>query len=1209
MTRKAWILLTFALLFTGNIHSQNVQWVSHFTGTGENYPLQSVIDKNDNLYVIGQFKGTVNQAPGEGISKSLTSKGDYDIFVSRYDKDGNLVWLRQIGGTGTEVAAGITCDKVNQEIWIGLSSTSTTLTDEDNNLVTNASSGTQQEIILVSLSCSDGTFGVKKKVSLDASRHTITNLALDSARRVVITGYFQYKIKFSETDSLTATNYNLFVAKFDRNGNFLKSKLIDAPTSQINGVSVLDKSTYVLSGRFATKMKIDNDSVTNSGNQDIVLFKTDTNFNFIPGSFRKIAGTGNELSLSISTDKNRNTYVSGYFLSPYLVIDSTATQTTQRGSASNPINKGGNDFVFALYDSLFNLKWINYGGTAGDDQMSRIVSNDNSVMIAGRFGTPKLVFKNDSITNKGTSGTDGLTIVMDKYNNLVYLLGFGGTGSEVIETGQINSQGDFLVVGRFNSTQVIIGKDTLTNPNTDKDMAIIRYSKASLIMWVNQITCPGAKDGSVAAIPKGTTVPPYSFTWTKKGDASFSSTEQYIYNIGSGRYYVHFQDKLGFSIYDSVDLVEPAITPVSVNITSVTNTSCYGGNDGAIDITAANGYGGYSYSWTALSGSGIIPSAEDQHTLTKGTYKVTVTDSKGCKITSNNIGVDEPAPILLSMNVTDVSVVGGNDGSIIMNVTNGTPNFTYAWTKVGDGSFSASTKDIFSLKSGIYNVLVTDAKNCTANGSATVKEPNELSVSLAATPVSCHGANNGMLVASVTGGSGPLTYTWSKTGDPGFSAPNNDTIANLGPGTYNLTVSDGTHNGYAQAQITEPAAFTIAGTTVTHIDCYGTATGAVYVQLAGGTTPYTYLWTREGSPGYQATSANLTDVIAGTYHYTATDARGCSADTVITITQKDSITVVAAVQPVSCYGETYDGYVQQTLSGGNPSYTFQWSNGLSSKDIYYLRPGSYYCTITDSKNCRTTKRYIVDEPGMLYGNFVITHISCYGKHDGTAEIKVSGGTSPYSYQWKAPLTDTVAKVTGLGKGKYSVLVKDSKKCESWFDMPIAINEPDSLVLSIDSVANEKAGSDGLIKASATGGTAPYNFLLMPKGLNNATGLFNTLTGGKYVVYLTDKNLCGPLLSDSILIEPKIDTVTLHASSLFSAAIYPNPTNGIFSLLIYGEEKVWKITMLSATGKAVMEKTYLTQGPVTELSVNVSHLAKGIYLVKINESPAIKVIIQ
>jgi hypothetical protein len=727
-------------------------------------------------------------------------------------------------------------------------------------------------------------------------------------------------------------------------------------------------------------------------------------------------------------------------------------------------------------------------------------------------------------------------------------------------------------------------------------------------MWVNQIVCPGANDGSVAAIPKGTTMAPYSYAWTKKGDPTFNSTEQYIYNLNAGRYYVSFHDNLGFITNDSVDLVNPGITPVSVAVTSVTNTTCYNGNDGKIDITPNNGYGGYSYSWVALSGSGVNPTSQDQTTLSKGSYKVTVTDNKGCKTTSNNIALNEPAQITLDLIPTDVTVVGGSDGSIIMNVNNGVPNFTYAWTKVGDGSYTAPTKDISSLKAGIYNVLVTDSKSCTANGSGTVRDPNEFAVSLAATPVSCKNANDGILVATIPGNPSGLTYTWTKIGDPTFTAPNNDSISDLKPGTYKVDITDGSKNGSNQTDITEPFEFKITAVSTSNVDCYGTATGAIDVVLSGGILPFTYTWTKTGEPGYSASSANLADVIAGTYNYTATDNRGCMADSSITIDQTDSMLTSAQIQPVSCSGEIYDGFIHLSVTGGNPGYTYHWSNGLSIKDIDFLRPGAYFCTLKDSKNCSNTKRYIIDEPGTFYGNFTIKNISCFGKNDGSVEIKITGGNAPYSYQWKAPLTDTIAKLTGLGTGKYTVNVKDSKKCESFFEMPTSISEPDSLVLSIDSVADENKGIDGVIQASATGGVSPYNFLLLPVGTNNSTGLFNTLTGNKYILYLSDKNLCGPIKSDTITILPNPLRMK-SLSDLYSASVYPNPNNGVFTLLIYGTNSEYKITMVNSTGQVVLEKMYYSKDFLSEINMNVSPLAKGIYFLKINNCSPVKVLIQ
>ena len=1210
---KYLITLVSALFIAFQGISQSPLKTAHFTGTGDNYAHTSILDSTNNLYVIGQFTSTVNQKPGQGLSKTLTSKGGTDIFVAKYDNNLQLVWLRQVGGTGTEqLSSYITFDKDQKTLWIGFTTQSLTCTDENNTLVSAGSTSGQDEIVIASINPATGDFTFGKKLSLDATLHRISSLNADSSNNIIVSGYFSTKIKFTATDSLVKVygNYNSFVAKFDKNGNYKKSvQLVGNPTF-INSVSILSGSTYVISGTVNNILKVGTDSLYNSTSVDIILVRIDSSMKYVAGSLRRIFGPGTDNCLSVSNDKNKNVYISGFFNSDYLSVDSTSTLTVEKGNAGKKINKGTgtNDFLFAKYDSVGVLKWFNYGGTSEDDRMSRIASNDNSVMIAGRFGTPKVVFKNDSINNSSATGNDGLTIIMDKYNNLIYLIGYGGTGTDLIQTGVITSLGNFIVIGDFTSPQVIVGKDTMTNPAATKDVAIIKYSKASLTMWKTNIVCPNGSDGSVAALPKGTTMAPYSFKWTKKGDGTFNKTDQYIYNLNAGTYYVEFTDNLGFKIYDSVVMTNPATPAIAISVTSVTDPACNGGSDGKINISPSGGYGSFTYNWVALSGSGLIPTNQNQSTLSKGTYKVTVTDVKGCKATSNNIGVNEPAAISLTAVPTDVTAPGGSDGSVVLTVTNGTSPFTFAWTKVGDIAYSASTQDISLLKSGIYNLSLTDNKSCHAGTSATVREPNSLFVTLSTTPISCYDSADGSITAVVTNGNGTYTYTWTKVGSAGFSAPNSATISNLDSGTYNLSVTDGTKSGSGQTQLIEPTKFVIGSVPVTNIFCYGTATGSIDVSLSGGTLPYSYSWTKTGDISFTATSANLIEVIAGQYSYIATDARGCTQDTTVQITQIDSMIIISDIQPVSCAGETYDGFVHQSVSGGNGTFNYIWSTGMTSQNIDFLKPGSYYCTVSDIKSCQVTKRYIVDEPGVIFGSFVTTAITCYGKKNGTAEIKLSGGNQPYTYRWKSPITDTVAKASGLNKGTYTVHVKDSKKCEAEFTMPTAITEPDTLVMQVDSVIKEISGNDGKIYISATGGSTPYNFLILPLGTNNTNGQFLNLAPKKYMVYLTDKNLCGPLKTDSLTIEAKPIKIPTILDPV-SIVAYPNPNVGVFTAIINASECEYLISMVNSTGQVVYNQRLFPKDNVSEVSINVPYLPKGIYFLKVNNFIPVKIVIQ
>jgi hypothetical protein len=110
----------------------------------------------------------------------------------------------------------------------------------------------------------------------------------------------------------------------------------------------------------------------------------------------------------------------------------------------------------------------------------------------------------------------------------------------------------------------------------------------------------------------------------------------------------------------------------------------------------------------------------------------------GCEVLFDDVyTIAAPALLVVTGTKTDISCFGDNNGAINLSVSGGTPNFTYTWTKTGDGSFSASSEDLSNLTAGEYNVTVTDSKGCSQSNSFTITEPDELAIELDTTLATC----------------------------------------------------------------------------------------------------------------------------------------------------------------------------------------------------------------------------------------------------------------------------------------------------------------------------------------------------------------------------------------------------------------------------------------------------------------------------------------
>jgi hypothetical protein len=306
---------------------------------------------------------------------------------------------------------------------------------------------------------------------------------------------------------------------------------------------------------------------------------------------------------------------------------------------------------------------------------------------------------------------------------------------------------------------------------------------------------------------------------------------------------------------------------------SITGDSLVCGSNSAT-FTAS---GGDTYLWN--TGETTQSISVDQ----TGIYTVTVTDAFGCSSTCDK-GLTAGTPFSLDTDVTDVFCKGESTGSIILNVIGGDANMTYEWSN------GETTKDISGLSAGTYTVTVTDVNGCSASTSATVDEPAAvLAANAVASDVLCNGGNSGSIELTVTGGTAPYTFVWN-------NGSTDEDPSGLVSGNYNVVVTDFFGcTAEANAFVDEPAAIDIDGN-VTNVACNGGNDGAVMLDVTGGTSPYSYVWSNS------SVDDNITGLTAGTYTVTVTDANQCTATETFNVSQAGSLSMQKSDTDVSCNG-------------------------------------------------------------------------------------------------------------------------------------------------------------------------------------------------------------------------------------------------------------------------------------------------------------------
>ena len=469
---------------------------------------------------------------------------------------------------------------------------------------------------------------------------------------------------------------------------------------------------------------------------------------------------------------------------------------------------------------------------------------------------------------------------------------------------------------------------------------------------------------------------------------------------------------------------------LTANITG-SDVLCNGGNDGSADLTVTGGTISYDYSWSTTE------TTEDISGLSIGTYYVTVTDTNLCA-TTESVVIGEPAPLVTSIVGIDVLCNGGADGSADLTVTGGTIPYDYTW------STTETNEDISGLSIGIYYVTVTDTNLCVTTESVVIGEPAPLVTSIVGIDVLCNGGADGSADLTVTGGTIPYDYSWSTT-------ETNEDISGLSIGTYYVTVTDGNLCTITNfITITEPDTISIQYTT-TDAFSGGTGGGTVTANPTGGTPPYTtYVW----SDGQ--TTQTATNLDAGTYIVTVTDANGCTGVNDAIEVQEIVCSLAAVINPasiqnVSCNGGNDGSATVVVITDGVPPYEYNWNDDpfQTTETAAALAAGINYVTVTDSMYCTSVASIDIGEPPPITitcGAGCVTDASSPVANDGSINIQVTGGTPFYSYLW-APGGETTQDISGLYPDMYYVQVTDANDCTAGIFIEVGI------ITSINEISN------------------------------------------------------------------------------------------------------------------------------------------------------------
>jgi len=454
----------------------------------------------------------------------------------------------------------------------------------------------------------------------------------------------------------------------------------------------------------------------------------------------------------------------------------------------------------------------------------------------------------------------------------------------------------------------------------------------------------------------------------------------------------------------------PTVTTTQVNVL------CFGGATGTATAIPAGGTGVYTYSWNTIPVQPTVTATG----LSAGTYTITISDGNSCTAAASAI-ITQPATALSGSITaqTDVSVPGGNNGSVTVSGSGGTSPYQY---KLDAGVYQVSGT-FGTLTAGSYNVTVQDINLCVFDVPVTITQPAAtVSGSFSQTNVACFGASTGSITAIGSGGVAPYQYSLDAV-----TFQTSGTFGSLAAGTYTVTVQDAVLSTFGMSvTITEPAS-SVGGsiTSQTNVLCFGSNTGNVTVAGSGGLSPYQY---KLGTGSYQA-SGTFGTLTAGAYTVTVQDANLCTFNVNVTITQPLAVLAgsITTQTNVSCPGAA-DASVTVTGSGGNSPLMYSLNGGIfqTSGTFSNLAGATYAITVQDANLCTAIVPVTITEPVVLSIIPDVVPASCPGVSDGSITLTITGGTQPYSVIWDDG--STIQNRVDFPNGTYSVVVKDKNGC-------------------------------------------------------------------------------------------------------------------------------------------------------------------------------------
>lgn len=583
---------------------------------------------------------------------------------------------------------------------------------------------------------------------------------------------------------------------------------------------------------------------------------------------------------------------------------------------------------------------------------------------------------------------------------------------------------------------------------------------------------------------------------------------------------------------------------INASIASQTNTSCKG-TDGSITVKASGGIGPFLFSLN----NGAFTSSPVFENLQNGNYDFAIKDSLGCLVSILSVPVNSMPPLSITLDAkTDASCIG-NDGSLLLNASGGTPTYTYSFNS---GNFQTSSS-FTNLVPGIYSATVVDRKGCTATlPNIVIAQPVPLQLVLSVkTNANCN-LSDGTIAVNAVGGMAP--YAFSKDGI-NFQVSN--IFNNLNIGTYTITLKDakGCQASLPGILIENNSVLSLVLSSKTDATC-GLSDGKFTVTGSCGVAPYRYML----NTGIYQTTGSFTNLSPGSYNVYIIDSKSTVATVWGIVIGENKTLALTASKIVNANCSNDDGSVTLNATGGKSPYQYKLADGAYKTGSTFsgISAGTYNFTVMDYNGCISIIPVTVTIAATTLDLSAtsVQDASCAGS-DGYITVSATGGGGGYLFNINGGVFGSSKTFKNLTEGTYVVSVQDSKGCIKSLGN-IKVNRT-SFVVSVTSVTGVSCkGNDGIISISTVGGTSGYLYSINGGKYDNANRVIENLSPGKYNVAVKDAMGCIAVINDVV-----VGTAPVLSATVSSTNACKNINNGSITTIVTGGEAPYQYSLSGA----------------------------------------------